>query len=105
MDAREGGEYEFRFYSAARGAETTAEGRIVEFDPGRKLAYTFASSQDKPGTPPSLLTWRLERSSDGKTVVTLFNSGFDGDPYRDILAWGYYLGRLAAHCSKKRVQG
>ena len=100
MDPKEGGEYTLGFYSKARNAETTARGRIVELVPNRKLAYTYVSSEDEPGAPPSLLTWNLDRSSDGKTLVTLTHSGFGGDPYRDILAWGYYLERLAAHCSR-----
>lgn len=99
MDARVGGEYEFVFHSAARNTGTTAKGKIVELVPGRKLAYTYASSEDGPEAPPSLLTWNIGRGSDGKTLVTLVHSGFEGDPYRDILAWGFYLERLAAHCS------
>ena len=100
MDAREGGGYELRFYSAARSAETTALGKIVGYVPNKKLACTFISSEDEPGAPPSLLTWNLERGPEGKTMVTLVRSGFRGDPYREILAWGYYLERLAAYCSR-----
>ena len=103
MEAKVGGEYELGFYSEARHAETTARGRVAEFVPDKKLAYTFVSSEDELGSPPSLVTWDLERSGGRKTVVTLVHSGFGGDPYRQILAWGYYLERLAAHCSKKPV--
>lgn len=101
IDARVGGEYEFNFYSAVKKTETPARGRIVELVPNRKLAYTLASGRDATGAPPSLLTWTLEEGSDGKTTVTLVHSGFGGDSYRDFLAWGYYIERLAAHCSRK----
>lgn len=104
MDARVGGEYEFNFHSKAKGSETTARGRIVELVPNRKLVYTFASSRDAPGAPPSLLTWTLEEVSPEKTLVTLIHSGFSGDSYRDLLAWGYYIDRLAAHCSRMPVR-
>ena len=100
MDAREGGEFELGFYVATRDEETIARGRVVELVPNRKLAYTYVSSEDEQGAPPSLLTWNLEKSPDGKTLVTLVHSGFGGDPYREVLAWGYYLERLAAHCSR-----
>ena len=100
IDAKEGGEYEFSFYSAARNAETTARGSLVELIPDRKLANTYVSSEDQPGAPPSLHTWRLERSPEGKPLVTLIHSGFGGDPAREILGWGYYLERLAAYCSR-----
>ena len=99
MDAREGGEYELCFYSEARDVETTARGKVVEIVPGKKLVYTYVSSEDVPGAA-SLLAWNVGKGSDGKTLVTLVHSGFGGDPYREILAWGYYLERLADHCSR-----
>ena len=105
MDPREGGEYELAFYSEARNAETTARGRIVEIVPDKKLVYTYVSSDDDPVASPSLLTWNIEKGPDGKTLVTLVRSGFGGDPYREILAWGYYLERLAAHCSRSAPEG
>lgn len=104
MDARAGGEYRFVFYMKTKNSETTAEGKILELSPDRKLVYTFASSRDPPGAPPSLLTWTLEEGPDGKTLVTLVHSGFGGDPYRDLLAWGYYVERLAAHCPRMQLR-
>ena len=105
MDAREGGEYELIFHSGARNTETIARGKVVGFVPGRKLACTYVSSEDGPGAPPSLLTWSLEEGPEGKTLVTLVRSGFGGDPYREVLAWGYYLERLAAHCARTAFRG
>lgn len=107
MDARVGGEFEFRFNwvaSSTRSTETTVKGRVVELVSNRRLSYTYFSSDAEPGRPPSLLTWSLENSSDGKTLVTLVRSGFEGDPFREILAWGYYLERLAAHCSRDTLE-
>ena len=105
MDPKEGGEYELAFYSEARNAETTARGRVVEIVPDERLVYTFVSSDDDPVASPSLLAWSIEKGSDGKTLVTLVHSGFGGDPYREILAWGYYLERLAAYCSQTKSGG
>ena len=104
MDARVGGEYRFVFYMATKNSETTAVGKILELSPNRKLVYTFASSRDPPSSPPSVLTWTLEEGSDGKTLVTLVHSGFVGDSYRDLLAWGYYVDRLVAHCQRMQLR-
>jgi len=104
MDARVGGEYEFRFYAAARDAETTARGRIVELVPNRKLVYTFASSRDAPGAPPSLLTWTLEEEPGGRTLVTLVHSGIGADAFHLFLGWAYYLVQLAFHCPRMPVR-
>lgn len=104
MDARVGGEYEFSFYSAAKDLETTATGRIVELVPDRKLVYTFASSRDIAGAPPSLLTWTLDECPDGKTRVTLVHSGITGDSFHLFLGWGYYLDQLSVHCARMPVR-
>lgn len=105
IDAREGGEYEFVFHSAVKNADTIAKGRILELVPGKRLVFTFASSRDAPGAPPSRLVWTLEEGSGGKTLVTLIHSGFSGDGYRDLLAWQYYIERLAAHFSRAASVG
>lgn len=100
IEARAGGDYEFKFYWAAKNVETTAKGRIVELVPNRKVAYTLASDDDVAGSPPSLVTWTLEEEPDGKTRVTLVHSGIDAALcMRRAMGWGYYLERLAAHCS------
>lgn len=97
MDARVGGAYEFNFYWAAKNLETTAKGRVVELVPNKKLAYTYASSEDGAGIPPSLVTWTLEEESEGRTRVTLTHSGIDAAScLRRSLGWGYYLERLGA---------
>ncbi len=104
MDARVGGEYEFNFYQAAKNLETTARGKIVELVPDKKLVYTFASSREAPGSPPSLLTWTLEEGLDGKTLVTLVHSGIGGNAFSLFVGWGYYLEQLATHCSRMPVR-
>ncbi len=105
IDARVGGEYEFNFYWAAKKVETTARGRVVELVPNRKVSYTFASSEDPPGTPPSLVTWTIEECSDGKSRVTLVHSGIDAAScLKRSQGWGYYLDRLAAYSSRSPVR-
>lgn len=105
MEARVGGEYEFEFYWAEKGMETTAKGRIVELVPDKKLVCTFASSREAPGTPPSLLTWTLDEGPDGKTRVTLVHSGIDATTcLTRSLGWGYYLDKLAVYCPAMPVR-
>ena len=101
MDAKVGGEYEFEFYAPARDSSTMAKGKVVELVPGKKVAYTFASSRDPPWARPSLMTWTVKVGSDGKTLVTLVHSCISGDSYSELLAWDYYIKRLAAYCSRQ----
>jgi uncharacterized protein YndB with AHSA1/START domain len=100
MDARVGGEYEFNFYRASDHSETIAKGKIVELVPNRRVVYTFASSMGGLGPNPSLLTWTIEESSGGKTLVTLVHSGIPEKSFNLFVGWGFYLDQLAAHCPR-----
>ena len=102
MDARLGGEYEFKFYWAAKNAESVARGKIVELVPDKKLAYTFFSTND-PSSRASLLTWTLDELHDGSTRVTLVHSGIQGERGERYSGWGYFLGQLSSYCAKIRV--
>ena len=95
MDARVGGEYEFRYHWEDRGIDSTVRGRILELVPNKKLSYTWA-------TPSSIVTWTLEELPDGKARVTLTHSGFSKDRKQETEGgWAHFLGRLANYCKKQ----
>ena len=101
MDARVGGEYEFRYYWAAKDLHSTAKGKILELVPDRRLSYTFNSDR---GGSASVLTWTLDELQGGRTRVTLVHSGLGDAPSDQYSGWGYFLGRLAVHCAKMAVR-
>jgi uncharacterized protein YndB with AHSA1/START domain len=68
--------------------------RILELDPGRRLAYTW----HRDGDPDTVVTWELE-GSEGRTRLTLVHSGFT-DPRS---AGGYEVGWAAFLASFKRM--
>ena len=80
MDARPGGKWRFEA-SDPNGkivvngvSEFKAEGEITEFDPPRRLAYTWkANWHDRPGQP-TLVRWELT-ASQGGTLVQVTHSG------------------------------
>ena len=101
MEARVGGEYEFKYHWAQRGLDAVATGKILELIPDRRLSYTFVSSRSGSGTSltSSVVTWMLDDLPDGKTRVTVVHSGITKEVYGDTDAgWGYYTGQLARHC-------
>ena len=69
MEARVGGEYEFKYHWAQRGLDAVATGKILELIPYRRLSYTFVSSRSGSGTSltSSTVTWMLDDLLDGKT--------------------------------------
>ncbi|HUK51091.1 MAG TPA: SRPBCC domain-containing protein [Terriglobales bacterium] len=94
MDARVGGEYEFKFNWPAAKVTSVGKGRIRELIPNKKLSYTFDA--DYPGTNRSvkdtIVTWTLEELPGDKTRVTLVHVGVDWAGY------SYWLEKLASHC-------
>jgi uncharacterized protein YndB with AHSA1/START domain len=100
MEARVGGEYEFRYHWAQRGLDAVATGRILELVPEKRLSYTFVSSRSGSGSSltDSVVTWTLDELPDGKTRVTVVHSGITREVYGDTDAgWGYYTSQLARH--------
>jgi uncharacterized protein YndB with AHSA1/START domain len=110
MEARLGGRYEFRYHWAERGLDSSVSGSIIELIPGRKLSYTWevamatgsaaVSAGDAGGArPPSVVSWILEGLPDGRTKVTLVQTGLDGRFSRDAEnGWDHFMGNLARHC-------
>lgn len=103
MDARVGGEYEFKYHWSDRGLDTAVRGKILEFEPNRRLSYTWdAESADRtPRISGAIVTWTLKPLADGKTEVTLVHSGVGKVFLKDSESgWHYFLGRLVNYCKR-----
>jgi uncharacterized protein YndB with AHSA1/START domain len=106
---RVGGRFEFRLRGAARGYDVVFVGRVTELVPGKRLAYTWESSarQREQGPPtgldaqPGTITWTLEELPEGKTRVTMLQTGFN-EKFRLVAenGWSYNLRRLAGLCER-----
>lgn len=92
MEARVGGEYEFKYYWAEKNWNATAKGKILELIPNKRLSYTFSSEDVAPGVKNSVVTWILEELPNGRTRVTVVHSGVTWPGYE------YFLNQLAKHC-------
>jgi len=108
MDARIGGECEFKYRRAATGQHSVATGRILELIPDKRLSYTYVVTGSGSGTSEadslfpdvtnSVVTWTLDTLPDGKTRVTVVHSGIAEEAHeRFDGAWGYWTGQLARH--------
>lgn len=57
------------------GDGSVIEGRIVELEPGRRLAYTWTWADAEP-RGETLVTWTIEAVPGGGTAVTLEHGGW-----------------------------
>ena len=103
IDLKVGGEYEFKYYWSARNLNSVVKGNILELVPNKKISYTWDSHMiggDNRITH-SVVTWELEQLPEGKTKVTLVQSGvakqFSDDADK---GWSYYLSNLAGYLKK-----
>ena len=98
IDARVGGEFEFKYHWASRGLDTVLRGRILELVPNRRLVFTWDAEtvEHEKRITGAVVTWTLDPLPGGKTNVTLVHSGV-GKKFQDDTenGWNYYLGRLA----------
>ena len=98
LDARVGGKWSSSGSSLNMGA-FKIEGEILEFDPPRRLAYTWLSSWMPKNTK---VLWELE-GKDGGTLVKLTHTGFAGDAEQTknhSIGWNLVLGWLQAYVEK-----
>jgi len=98
LDPRVGGKWSTSGSSPKLGA-TKIEGEILEFDPPRRLAYTWLSSWMPKNTK---VLWELENQNGG-TLVKLTHSGFAGDAEQTknhSIGWTMVLGWLQAYTEK-----
>jgi len=103
MDARVGGEYEFKYHWADRNIDGVVRGKILELIPNKKLSYTWDSQRSDNVGPrkDAKITWMLDELSDGRTRVTLIHSGIEKQFWQDTeRGWSHYLGQLAAYHKK-----
>jgi uncharacterized protein YndB with AHSA1/START domain len=110
MDAWVGGRYEFKYHWAERGIDSQVSGEIVELIPGKKLAYTWENAmhdndgQQPPrerGSRPGVVSWTLEELPNGKTRVTLVQTGVDARFSQDSEnGWIHFMGQLSLHCHR-----
>jgi uncharacterized protein YndB with AHSA1/START domain len=100
MDARVGGEYEFKYRWADRALDTVLRGKILELEPNRRLSYTWDTEtpDHQRRISGAVVTWLLDDLSEGKTRVTLIHSGVGKQFSKDAeMGWNYFLGRLASY--------
>ncbi len=103
MDAKVGGEYEFKYRWGDRGLDAILRGRILELDPNKRLSYTWDTEtpNHEKRITGAVVTWLLDALPEGKTRVTLIHSGIGKQFSKDAEAgWNYFLGRLAGYCKK-----
>lgn len=103
MDARVGGEYEFKYRWASRGLDTVLKGRILELVPNERLSYTWDSrtTGGDPRIGDAVVTWVLDELPKGKTKVTLIHSNVSEEFRKDAeLGWNHYLSQLEDYSSK-----
>src|SRR5215467_10416449 len=101
LDPRVGGKWSTSGSSPNMGA-TKIDGEILEFDPPRRLAYTWLSSWMPKNTT---VVWELENQNGG-TLVKLTHTGFAGDAGQTkshTMGWTVVLGWLQAYAEKNET--
>jgi uncharacterized protein YndB with AHSA1/START domain len=92
------------------GDGSAVEGRIRAFEPGRRLAYTWAWAGD-PAGPTTLVTWEVERVDRDGARVRLTHDGWaeagaDQDTRDDHADyWESYLEALEAMLAGEAHEG
>ncbi|MCL4519337.1 MAG: SRPBCC domain-containing protein [Thaumarchaeota archaeon] len=103
MDARVGGEFEFKYQWAAKGLNTILRGKILELLPNKRLSYTWdaETAEHEKRVTGAVVTWNLESLPGGKTRVTLVQTGVARQFSEDAdKGWVFFTGRLAEHCKR-----
>ncbi|NHH98716.1 hypothetical protein DYY66_1618 [Candidatus Nitrosotalea sp. FS] len=111
FEPRAGGKFKFSFYKDSaracgnRDGNSFNEGKILEFVPNKKLAYTW-KWVDTPNFPETIVTWELEQMGPNKTRLKLTHSGFTGkEPSNKSFqdhneGWSMHLNLLAEYYKK-----
>ena len=99
MDVRPGGAYRFNM-KEVNGADHWSQGIYREIVPPERLVFTteWTDAEGNPTSPPTLLTLTFEQN-EGKTKLTLHQTGFESVSSRDSHREGYLstLERLEAY--------
>ena len=86
--------------------DTDITGEVLEYDPPRRLAYSFHPQHDGMGTePPSRVTFELEQQKD-QVKLTIVHDGFE--PGSKAFAhisrgWPFVLSSLKSYLEAGRV--
>lgn len=75
IEPKIGGKIEFKFSGNSSEFSDTIEGKIVEMEKNKRLAYTW-SHPHVPDFPLTKVTWNLEKIKENKTKVIIIHSGF-----------------------------
>ena len=106
IDARIGGEYEFKYHWAERNMDSVVRGKIVELVPNQKISYTWESVMkfgvETRRSSNSVVTWTLEELPDGKTRVMLLQTGVSKELSQDSeRGWTHFVNQLARYSESK----
>ena len=103
MDVRPGGAYRFNM-KEVNGADRWSQGIYREIDPPNRLVFTtgWTDAEGNPTSPHTLLTLTFEEY-EGKTKLTLHQTGFESGSSRDSHRQGYLstLERLEAYLAAR----
>ena len=111
LEPKVGGKFKISFYKDSdtprmkMDQDFFNEGRVLEFVPNKKLAYTW-QWEDMPDFPETIVTWELEQVNKNKTRVTLTHSGFTGKEEGPTSVeehnrgWSLFLNELVSYCKK-----
>ena len=75
IEPKIGGKIEFKFSGDSSEFSDTIEGKIIEMEKDKRLAYTW-SHPHVPDFPLTRVTWNLEKITENKTRVVIIHSGF-----------------------------
>ena len=111
LEPRTGGKFKLSFYkeldkSGKMDQDFFPEGKVLEFVPNKKLAYTW-QHKNISDFPETVVTWELEQLGKNKTRLTLTHSGFTAKEEGITSAkehnqgWSYFLDELVSYCKKK----
>ena len=75
LEPKINGKIVFQFANSSSNVPDTIEGKIVELEKNKKLAYTW-SHPDVPNFPITEVSWNLESLDKNKTKVVIIHSGF-----------------------------
>jgi uncharacterized protein YndB with AHSA1/START domain len=103
MDVTPGGVYRFNM-KEVNGADHWSQGIYREIDPPKRLVFTtgWTDAEGNPTSPHTLLTLTFEEY-EGKTKLTLHQTGFESGSSRDSHRQGYLstLERLEAYLAAR----
>ena len=108
LEPKIGGKMKFSFFktdSQYRQMDFFPEGTISEFDPNKKISYTW-QQPNIPDFPKTIVTWELEKIDNDKTTLRLLHTGFKPDETakKHNEGWSHFLSELTKYCQKRNKE-